>query len=289
MVAPIQETGRLCATARCGSAAPLGTQTVSAETCLHTRSACCEIRSMLIPGSMNIMTSRILYLFLILLLAGPAAGTENSTSWHVVLAAVGNEQQVFDNFVLDFAGMLGESTQVASLTTLHASVDERWKPSGIRVLEEALASLRPGEGEACLVYLTGHGAPEGLAMSADVPTVFVRTTRMESMLRGCTGRPTVLVVSSCFSGVYMQPSLTRPERIVITASAANLPSFGCSNNNRYTFFDQCFLDAWAGHEQWGALADTINRCVRETERSKGFPDSKPQFFFGPGLRELALP
>ncbi|HHX81967.1 MAG TPA: hypothetical protein GX696_03160, partial [Pseudomonadaceae bacterium] len=172
---------------------------------------------------------------------------------------------------------------------LHASVDERWRPSGIRVLEETLSSLNPREGEGCLVYLTGHGAPVGLAMSADVPTIFVRTTRMESMLKGCTGRPTVLVVSACFSGLYMQPGLTRPERIVITASDDDLPSFGCSNNNRYTFFDQCFLDTWSSHEQWGVLADAINRCVRETERSRGFPASRPQFFFGPGLRELALP
>src|SRR5690606_40356101 len=96
---------------------------VSAETCLHIRCACCEIRSILIPRSVSIMTARILPILLIFLLAGPAAAAENSTRWHVVLAAAGNEQQVFDNFVLDFAGVLGESAHVSSLTTLHASAD----------------------------------------------------------------------------------------------------------------------------------------------------------------------
>src|SRR5690606_36153917 len=109
------------------------------------------------------------------------------------------------------------------------------------------------------------------------------------MLNSCSGRTTVLVVSACFSGIYMQPGITRPERIVITASEDDLPSFGCSNNNRYTFFDQCFLDAWASHNQWGMLADEVRDCVRDTERSRGFPASRPQFFFGSGLRELALP
>ena len=87
------------------------------------------------------------------------------------------------------------------------------------------------------------------------------------MLNACAQRPTVLVVSACYSGIYARPGITRPERIVMTASAADQTSFGCSNNNRYTFFDQCFLDAWARHAQWGQLADEVRRCVRATERS----------------------
>lgn len=222
-------------------------------------------------------------------LAGPVAAAESDTRWHVVLAAVGNEQNVFDNFVTDFGAVLKSSANVASITELHASVDERWQASGLRALEAALTTLQPREDEGCLVYLTGHGAPEGLAMSADTPMIFVRTTRMQSMLNGCAERTTVLIVSACYSGVYMRPGITGPERIVMTASAADLTSFGCSNNNRYTFFDQCFLDAWPRHNRWGMLADAVRRCVRETERSGGFPSSDPQFFFGPGLRELALP
>lgn len=230
-----------------------------------------------------------LCLLSITVLAGPAGAAESDTRWHVVLAAVGNEQNVFDNFITDFAAALKGSTSIASFTELHASIDERWRASGLRALEATLTALRPQEDEGCLVYLTGHGAPEGLAMSADTPTNFVRTTRMESMLNACAERTTVLVISACFSGVYMRPGITRPERIVMTASADDLTSFGCSNNNRYTFFDQCFLDAWPRHNQWGMLADEVERCVRETERSGGFPSSDPQFFFGPGLRELALP
>lgn len=228
-------------------------------------------------------------LLAILLFASPAIAAESDTRWHVVLAAVGNEQNVFDNFVTDFAVMLKNSAQVASVTELHASNSDNWKPAGLRALEQTLSALKPQAGEGCLVYLTGHGAPEGLAMSADTPMMFVRTSRMETMLNGCAQRPTVLVVSACFSGIYARPGITRPERIVMTASAADLTSFGCSNNNRYTFFDQCFIDAWPRNSQWGRLADEVEDCVRQTERSGGFPSSKPQFIFGSGLRELALP
>jgi len=226
---------------------------------------------------------------LLALLAAELSAAETATRWHVVVAAVGNEQHVFDNFVADFAALLRDHAEVASFVELHASSDARWQPSGLRALETTLTALMPQANEGCLVYLTGHGAPDGLAMSADTPMAFVRPTRLESMLNACAPQPTVLVVSACFSGVYLRPGITRPERIVLTASAADLTSFGCSNNNRYTFFDQCFLDAWPRHATWGPLADAVRRCVRDQERSGNFPASNPQIFFGPGLRELALP
>ena len=225
----------------------------------------------------------------IVCLAGSASAADSDTRWHVVLAAVGNEQNVFDNFISDFAAELNGSPAIASITELHASIDERWPPSGARELEHSLTTLNPRENEGCLIYLTGHGAPDGLAMSADTPTYFIRASRMESMLNSCAGKTTVVVISACFSGLYMRPGITRQERIVITASAEDLPSFGCSNNNRYTFFDQCFMNAWPGQTQWGILADEVRRCVRETERTGNYPSSKPQFFFGPGLEALALP
>jgi hypothetical protein len=228
-------------------------------------------------------------LLLLATLSSPAFAAGEDTRWHVLLAAVGNEQQVFDNFVTDFAALLQDSPQLASLTRLHASPDAGRQPAGLRQLEQQLQALTPGANEGCLIYLTGHGAPDGLAMSADVPTSFVRPGRLESMLGGCAQRPTVLVISACYSGLYVRPGITRPERIVMTASAADLPSFGCSNNNRYTFFDQCFIDAWPRQQQWGALASAVRDCVRETERRGSFPASKPQFFFGPGLQSLPLP
>jgi Peptidase C13 family len=234
------------------------------------------------------MKTFFLYMLVGAMFATCTSAAPSDTRWHVILAAVGNEQNVFDNFVNDFASVLKGRNEIASLTQLHASIDERWPASGLEALARSLTGLMPQEGEGCLVYLTGHGAPEGIALSAETPTVFVRPTRMESMLNSCGGRPTVLIVSACYSGIYLRPGITRAERIVMTASAADLTSFGCSNNLQYTFFDQCFIDAWPRQNNWGSLADDINKCVRLTESRGNYPASKPQFFFGPGMRELPL-
>ena len=153
------------------------------------------------------MSKFIPTIFAIIFLSSSAGAADSDIRWHVVLAAVGNEQIVFDNFILDFAAELQDSPSVASMTRLHASVDERWQASGLRALDRTLTTLDPQENEGCLVYLTGHGAPEGLALSADVPTYFVRPSRMESMLNSCGGRTTVLVVSACFSGIFNRREL----------------------------------------------------------------------------------
>ena len=237
----------------------------------------------------TLLNGSFMLVLLLTLFCSPVRAADADTRWHVVLAAVGNEQNVFDNFISDFGTALKKSMNVASITELHASTKGQWQVSGLRELEQSLTTLQPQSNEGCLVYLTGHGAPDGIMMSADTPAIFVRPTRMESMLNACAGHKTVLVVSACFSGVYAKPGITRPERVVMTASAADVTSFGCSNNNRYTFFDQCFLDAWPRNNAWGGLADEIRRCVRETERNGGFRSSNPQFFFGPGLRDMALP
>ncbi|MBP0661851.1 hypothetical protein J8J07_23315, partial [Mycobacterium tuberculosis] len=50
----------------------------------------------------------------------------------------------------------------------------------------------------------------------------------------------VIVVSACYSGSFIN-GLKSPETLVITASAANKSSFGCSNEAEYTYFGQAFF------------------------------------------------
>jgi hypothetical protein len=84
---------------------------------------------------------------------------------------------------------------------------------------------------------------------------------------------------SLFNGINVRLGVTRVERVVMTASASDLTSFACSDNQQYTLFDQCFIDAWPRQHTWGSLADDINGCIRSTENNGNFPESKPQFFF----------
>ena len=72
----------------------------------------------------------------------------------------------------------------------------------------------------------------------------------------CGSRPTVVIIAACYSGVFV-PALAAPNRMVFTAARPDRPSFGCGDSDRYTFFDQCFLEAVPQSGDFPGLADRI--------------------------------
>jgi hypothetical protein len=210
--------------------------------------------------------------------------------WHLILDAVGNDQLVFDSFVNDFADLVQvDSSRIASATRLSASGPN---PATSNSLRTALNALRPEAKDACLLYLTGHGLQnKGIVFAANLPPAYLALNELEYLLQAspCANHPTVVVVSACYSGLYMKEGVANANRIVITASAPDAPSFGCDNNRRYTFFDQCFIDEWKKSVKWEQLGDGIRKCVRQEEASHSWIASRPQFFYGRNMRDLDLP
>jgi hypothetical protein len=157
---------------------------------------------------------------------------------------------------------------------------EKAEPRGIYGAMSDLAAKSPG---GCLFYLTSHGLPEG----AQVDQGILRPGILGEMLdRACGKRPTVVVISACFSGVFV-PSLAKPNRMVLTAARPDRTSFGCGQDNKYPFFDECFLSSMPGSRDFGGLAGAVRDCVRVREvAEKVSPPSEPQLWVGPELRPM---
>ena len=224
---------------------------------------------------------------------------QRSVSLHVLLAAIGNEQPVFDRFVVDLARRL-DALEVASVTTASASGQVGRKLDTPDDVYAAIRELHAGRSGGCFVYLTGHGTPDGLSLplgagSAPAPRrryAALRVPRMEAALRdGCGDSPTVVVLSACYSGVYLRPSMKDPNRIVLTAAAADRTSFGCGNDETHTYFDGCFLRSLDAAATWRQLAARTSACVARLERRllPGERQSKPQAWFGQHVRDMLLP
>lgn len=108
----------------------------------------------------------------------------------------------------------------------------------------------------------------------------------------CGDRPTAVIVSACFSGIFV-PLLEGPNRIVFTAARADRTSFGCGEQDQYTFFDTCVLGQIDKVSAFPALADKVKDCVTAREaamnadevKQKRQPDlpSDPQFVMDPQL------
>ena len=136
----------------------------------------------------------------------------------------------------------------------------------------------------CLFYVSSHGSPDGAVFG---PTAMLDPMTLQTILDGvCAKRPTVVVVSACFSGVFV-PAISAPNRMVMTAARSDRSSFGCSDKDRYPYFDACMLESWPTSPDFLALAKKTRVCVtrRETEQHAE-PPSEPQTSIGGEAKEL---
>ncbi len=153
--------------------------------------------------------------------------------------------------------------------------------------DEALAAITEATARAtkgCFLYFTSHGSPRGIVFG---PDRMISPMLMDRLVDGwCGERPTVVVVSACFSGVFAD-QLAAPNRMIMTAARRDRSSFGCSEDATYPYFDGCVLDSLPTAPDFLALADQAALCVERREQEEGLsPASGPQTVVGVELAPL---
>ncbi|WP_111859974.1 C13 family peptidase [Acinetobacter sp. CFCC 10889] len=145
------------------------------------------------------------------------------------------------------------------------------------------------ESDVLFLYMTSHGLQNQFEMENDpldlddVDPKWLRDTLDKSGARW-----KVIVISACYSGSFI-PALQAPDTLIITASAADRASFGCSNEADYTYFGRAFFDQ-AMREQTSlkAVFQQASETVAKWENAQGFEPSEPQWVIGKNI-ELVLP
>jgi hypothetical protein len=220
-----------------------------------------------------------------------ALGAEPATSpWQAVLVAGDDAQPVFDNAVDAFARWLGLGGVPSSdIHRLSASPrDPRVEPASAERIIQRIASLRARPGAGCLIFITSHGQ-EGSGIWLAYSGEFLEPARLAQALSvGCAAVPSVVILSSCYSGVYTQGAMRAQNRIILTAARADRPSFGCQADRTYTVFDECLLAALPRAPTWRAVYAASLGCVRARERELEVLASQPQAWFGAAVRDLAV-
>jgi hypothetical protein len=138
-------------------------------------------------------------------------------------------------------------------------------------------------GDGCLFYFTSHGDRTGIVFDNGK----LAPDELKSLIdRTCGGRPTVVVVSACYSGVFV-PALTAPNQMVMTAARPDRSSFGCGDNDKYPYFDACMIEDLPSAATFPDLADRVKACVTSKETAQHFaPPSEPQVAIGPQVYTL---
>jgi len=217
-------------------------------------------------------------------LAAQAAGFSD---WAAVVVAGDNHAhdggpaEVFDNGRKDIVNDLvaigfsrDNIVQFSVSPGSHPGTEE----SSAGAVSSALCDLSARTKAGCFVYITSHGAPDGVLVGGALWAPGDLATAIDN---ACGGRPTVVMISACYSGVFVNP-LKSPERLVVTAARPDRTSFGCGNTDRYTYFDQCVLESFNSTGDFVSLAQAARSCVSTREKTMGaLPPSDPQINLGP--------
>ena len=228
---------------------------------------------------------RFLMAALALALGAAPARANQFSNWAVLIVAGddhahdGSHADVFDNARRDlaksFAGIGFSPANMVEFSVDPAPDAQETKVSAIATSLWDLTNRAPG---GCLIYFTSHGAyDKGILVNDDIMSPDTFATIVSN---ACGAKPSVIVMSACFSGQFL-PALAAPNRMVLTAARPDRASFGCGNDFKYTFFDQCFLESLPESGDFPDLANATTGCVaRREQQLNATSPSEPQLSVG---------
>jgi hypothetical protein len=230
---------------------------------------------------------------LILFWAAPALASPFQ-DWAAVVVAgdfhahSGGPSEAFDNARRDVSKALEHVGFTAANIRQFSVRPDRYPDthpsfSGLQEIFDGLSDAATKAPGGCLFYMSSHGSPVGAVLGERILSPGVLDTILD---KACGSRPTVVVISACFSGVFV-PTLARANRMVLTAARPDRSSFGCGEADRYPYFDDCFLSSIRGAHEFPSLARDVTACVAAREIKEGMkPPSEPQTFIGGAVRPL---
>ncbi|WP_297287900.1 C13 family peptidase [Moraxella sp.] len=235
-------------------------------------------------------------------LDGVAKSTKGKHEWYFVGVAGYAEQNVFASEIEQaeqlFDARFGAKDRSVSLINNLHTWDEYPIASRTSLAEtlKAVGNRMDVDEDVLFLTLSSHGAVDesgsilGDLVMTNPPLTLdpIDPVWLRGALDASGIRWRVIVVSSCYSGAFIQ-ALSSPTTVIITASRADRASFGCSNDADMTYFGRAFFSE--SMREQTTLTGAFNqarRRVSEREALMGFESSEPQMVVG-AMMQSALP
>jgi hypothetical protein len=151
---------------------------------------------------------------------------------------------------------------------------------------QAAANEMDVENDILFLILTSHGSPAGVAVKAGRLTQTLTPSKLADMLAWTGVRHKVVVISACYSGVFI-PRLANPNMLVITAADADHQSFGCRDKARWTYFGDAFFNV--AIRQTNSLSDAFfvaRALIQRRELQEQIEPSNPLMAGGANVQPL---
>jgi len=153
---------------------------------------------------------------------------------------------------------------------------------------QVAANGMDAENDVLFLILTSHGSRAGLAVKAGQLTQTLTPSNLAEMLARTGVRHKVVVISACYSGVFI-PRLANSDTLVITAADADHPSFGCRDKAKWTYFGDAFFNVALRQAKSLKNAFVAARAlVRKRELREHFEPSNPLMAGGANVQPLLM-
>jgi Peptidase C13 family len=153
---------------------------------------------------------------------------------------------------------------------------------------QAEAKRMNGQSDILFLILTSHGSRDGLAVTTGRVIETLQPSNLAEMLKRTGIRHKVVIISACYSGVFIPP-IANADTLVITAADAQHPSFGCQDKAKWTYFGDAFFNV--ALRQSNNLKDAFllaRSLVSKRELRQGFEPSNPQMAGGANVEPLLV-
>jgi Peptidase C13 family len=158
--------------------------------------------------------------------------------------------------------------------------------SGLTDALKLLAARMNPDEDVLVLTLTSHGSREGLAVANGMlPLLQLGPADLRQALDESGIKWRVLVISACYSGVFLEP-LKTDTTLIATASDAEHTSFGCAEDRDLTYFGEAFLkDSVPTTPSLEAAFKKATDLIQHREAAEHLEHSNPQLYVGPAIRQ----
>lgn len=157
----------------------------------------------------------------------------------------------------------------------------RGSPDNIAMVLARFAEVIDKSEDVVVLYTTSHGAPIGINYNdADQGFGFISPSRLWSMFGTLGIARRLVIVSACYSGVFV-PMLASDDSAILTAADADHTSFGCQADSDWTFFGDALINhALRKRQPLQAADDEARELVASWEARGRITPSNPQIAIG---------
>ena len=213
-----------------------------------------------------------------------------------------------DLYFIGFAGYAGQDVFMKEVETVRTLFDERFgtrdrslllvnnvstldmlplaSVTNLRLALDGVAGKMSLDKDVLFLFLTSHGSRNWLAVSfPPLGLEDLSARELRRMLDGSGIRWRVIVISACYSGSFID-ALKDKRTLIMTAASRNRTSFGCSNENDFTYFGDAYFNQALRHDSsFIAAFEEARRLIAAREREEQLTPSEPQIYVGAAMKQ----